>query len=454
MDSTLRLLKIMRLTARLAVPLALLIVWSACGDVFRPIAIPIAPTPPNPAGFHDVFVLSNNGSNDRGSSFGIDVSGDTDVGVATVGIAPVHAAITPNLAHIYVANSGEDSISTYSPQGYTSVTTVSLPSGSKPAFVGTAENNSVYVANPGNNTVSVISAASNIVSKTLNVGSDPVALVETPDAKAVYVLNQGDGTVSVINTTDDTLGTPIAVGGTPMWAAARFDSQRVYVLDSTSGNVYVIDTTLIGTTQNPVIGSVPVGAGANYMFYDQRLNRLYVVSPATRQVLVFDVSASLPAALPTIDLGAGVSPPCPAGCVVASVTALLDGTRAYVVSYQVNATCAVTTDTPPCVTTNVTVVSTTGNNVIKTINVDPGGTGEVTTVPACDAVQFRRFIVASVDTSRVYVSNCDAGDAAVIRTSDDTHLLDLTAPNGVLSPAAPPGAQPPPQNPVFILVGS
>jgi large repetitive protein len=221
------------------------------------------------------------------------------------------------------------------------------------------------------------------------------------------------------------------------------------VLNRDSGTVSVIDT-----VTDAVIGSVSVDVGANYMFYDQHLNRLYVVSPVARQVRVLDVSASLPAALPTIDLGAGVSPPCPVGCVVASVTALLDGGRAYVVSYQQNGTCAVTSDTPPCVSTNVTVVSTTGNNIIKTINVDPGGTGEVTAVAACEAVRFRRFIVASADTSRVYVANCDGGDAAVIRTSDDTHLLDLTAPNGILSPTAPPGALPPPQNPVFILVGS
>ena len=445
-------LKSVRLSLRLAVLMLLLFAWSGCGDTFRPIAIPIPPVPPNPAGFHDVFVLSNNGASDAGSSFSIDVSGDTEVGVATLGIAPVHAAITPNLSRIYVANSGEDSVSSYAPQSFTAVTTISLPLGSKPVFVGTTENATAYVANAGNNTVSVISVASNVVSKTLNVGNNPIALTETPDAKHVYVLNQGDGSVSVISTADDTAAGTIPVGGSPVWAVARFDSEQVYVLDSATGNISVINANT--QTVTPQTTQISAGPGANYMFYDQHLNRLYVVNPTARQVPVFDVSGNLPVALPTIDLGAGVSPPCPAGCVVASVTALLDGTRAYVVSYQESGTCAVTTDVPPCVSTNVTVVSTTGNNIIKTMNVDPGGTGEVTAVAACDAVRFRRFIAASADTTRVFVSNCDAGDAAVVRTSDDSHLLDLKAPGGILPPTAPPGAQPPPQNPVFILVGS
>ena len=446
------------LTVRRSVCLAILLLlvaaWAGCGDYFRPIAIPIIPTPPNPAGFHDVFVLSNNGTNNPGTSFSIDVSGDTDVGVAAVGIAPVHAAITPNLSRVYVANSGEDSISSYAPLSFTQVTTISLPVGSKPVFVGTAQNDAVYVAESGSNTVSVISTSNNVVSKAVGVGTTPVALVETPDSKQVYVVNQGSGDVSVISTVDDTVARTITVDSAPVWVAARFDSQRVYVLNRDSGTISVIDTTKINSTDNPVIGSASVGAGADYMFYDQHLNRLYVVNPTTRQVPVFDVSVDPPKALPIIDLGAGPSPACPAGCMVSSVTSLVDGTRAYVVSYQVNATCAVTTDAPPCVSTNVTVVSTTGNTIIKTINVDPGGTNEVTAAPTCDGVQFRRFIVASGDTSRVYVSNCDAGSAAVIRTSDDTHVLDLTAPNGILSPTAPPGAQPPPQNPVFILVGS
>jgi len=455
MDLSPRVLK----TARLALCLALLALASliciSCGDYFRPIAIPIIPTPPNPAGFHDLFVLSNNGANDPGTSFSIDVSGDTDVGVASLGIAPVFAAITPSLGRIFVANSGEDSLSTFAPLNPSGVTTISLASGSKPVFVGTAQNDVMYVAESGTNMLDEVSTTSNVVTKSLGVGSTPVALTETPDSKQVYVVNRDSNNVTVISTADNSVIGTIGVDAAPVWAIARFDSQRVYILSRDGGTISVIDTTLVGdATQNPVIESIPVGAGATSMFYDQHLSRLYVVNPTTGQVPVFDISADPAKALPTIDLTAGPTPPCPAGCIVSSVTALVDGTRVYVASYQVNATCAVTTDTPPCVSTNVTVVSTTGNEIIKTINVDPGGTGEVTALPACDAAQFRRFIAASGDTSRVYVSNCDAGSAAIIRTSDDTHILDLTAPAGILPPTAPPGSQPPPQNPVFILLGN
>jgi hypothetical protein len=71
--------------------------------------------------------------------------------------------------------------------------------------------------------------------------------------------------------------------------------------------------------------------------------------------------------------------------------------------------------------------------------------------------RFRVFTVASADSSRVYVSMCDAGAIAVINTSGsntnnsitgtpaDTVITDLpaaTQPSGLL-----------PQNPIFLLPG-
>jgi hypothetical protein len=62
----------------------------------------------------------------------------------------------------------------------------------------------------------------------------------------------------------------------------------------------------------------------------------------------------------------------------------------------------------------------------------------------------------------VYVSYCDAGSTAVIRTTPDTspgtqnsgdYLVgNLSAPVSAAAPPGP-GLQPPPQNPVFVLAG-
>jgi hypothetical protein len=107
-------------------------------------------------------------------------------------------------------------------------------------------------------------------------------------------------------------------------------------------------------------------------------------------------------------------------------------------------------ETAPCTATKVTVIKTADNSVKITVLVDPGTSTEVPNSTVCDTARFRRFTSAAVDNSRVYVSNCDAGSTAVIRTSDDTHVIDLKAPFG--TPSANQDV-PPPQNPVFIIAG-
>src|ERR1019366_2068077 len=89
---------------RLLAALGVILAGSGCGDTYRPIAIPIQPIPPTPAALHYVVSLSMNGvcppqageACGRGASTRIDVSGDTSVGAAQVGLNPVHAVITPN----------------------------------------------------------------------------------------------------------------------------------------------------------------------------------------------------------------------------------------------------------------------------------------------------------------------------------------------------------------------
>ncbi len=60
--------------ARVAAILVLIVVWSGCGDTFRPVAVPIPPPPPDPKSFHFVLVISENGPNNAGASTRIDVS--------------------------------------------------------------------------------------------------------------------------------------------------------------------------------------------------------------------------------------------------------------------------------------------------------------------------------------------------------------------------------------------
>jgi hypothetical protein len=76
--------------------------------------------------------------------------------------------------------------------------------------------------------------------------------------------------------------------------------------------------------------------------------------------------------------------------------------------------------------------------------------------------RFRVFTAASADSSRVYVSMCDAGAVAVVNTTGDninnpqngtpadTVVVDLLA---AFSGPTQATGEPPPQNPIFLLTG-
>jgi len=458
--------------SRVVLILAVAAIELNCGETFRPIALPQNPNPPDPQKLDFALVLSTNGPDvcsppsgtcdtqaHPGGASRIDVSGDSNVGTATVGLVPVHAAlIPPGRSQAYVANKLEDTISFFATGTPATVTTISLPPGSAPVFVHTTQTDTVYSANSGLNTVSVISVARNVVTKTIPVGVNPVALAETQDGKKMYVVNQGSSTVTVITTVDDVAGTNISVTGSPSWAAARLDSRFVYVLGS--GVITAIDTNT--DVPVPLTASVP---NASFAFLDPELNRIYLTT-TDNKLLTVDVSEDAPIALPAVDL----SPVCSTGCVLDSVTTLPSNGQVYVASHSTNQTvCShldgVPDDAPPCVTTNVFVLQAATNMFLKTIttlhNVFANGAlkGSKTdfpVVPFCETLLVRRHIAPSSDGSKVYVANCDAGGTDIIKTADSSFVLNLPAPVsslppiGVIDPTLPP-PPPPPQRPTFVL---
>ena len=258
---------------------------------------------------------------------------------------------------MYAANTLEDSVSLFSPtpgSTATSVTTTSLPAGSRPVFVHTTESGTVYVANFGNNTVAAVSTASNaVLNPLIAVGNQPVALAETPDQKKLYAVNQGDGTVTAISLADRTVIQTITTGTNPVWVVARSDSARIYVLNSGSGTVSAIDT-----VTDSVVGSASVGAGANYMVYDGKLNRIYVTNPAANTVTALNAAADPPTVL-------FLTPVAPGPLTVA---VLPDGSRAYTVSSSKTPPCTSDpSDSQLCISSAVTVINAGDGSVRKTI---------------------------------------------------------------------------------------
>ena len=156
---------------------------------------------------------------------------------------------------------------------------------------------------------------------------------------------------------DRTVVQTITTGATPVWAIARSDSARVYVLNSGAGTVSAIDT-----ATDLVVGTATVGAGANFMAYDNKLNRLYITNPTASTLTAVSIESDPPTVLFTVPVPAGVT----------NVASLPDGTRAYVVSSQKGPPCTSNpSDAQACISSQVTVINSTSGTVKTTIPLEP-----------------------------------------------------------------------------------
>jgi len=467
--------------------LCLYLICSGCGDTFRPIIIPYPPTFPNPKAAHTVVSINDNGTVAPGSAMVVDVSGDTDVSVVNVDIAPVHAVqqtanevlvvnrtvtgLTPPPTGCLVTINNQvfnvcPSITKLNFSGTVigSTTTISLPPSSAANFVATTESSQAYVLLPNYvpdpinfpdvivPSVGVVNTQSNTLGSTKPVGNKPVAMAETPNAQKLYVANQGDNTVSGFSVLGQSQSlSQRTISGSfnaPLWVTARSDSQRVYVLNF-NGVVSTIDTTSSAGPDNVIDASVSAPSAA-YMLYDGNKNRLYI--PGGAQLTILDVSQSTPQiltggpiAIPTVAPSSRVaSDPCSATSAqtltVAAVAALPDGSRAYVGAFYED-----TTNNINYICPQVTVVNV-ANNTLKSPIAVPG-------FPAydafCSTTHFRFTMAAGGDSSSAYLASCDGGMVNIIDTTSDTYVLNLPAPVGV----RPGGQQILPQNPVFLFAG-
>src|SRR6202048_1481609 len=120
--------------------LACAAVCVSCGQVYRPVLIPITITPPNPSNFHEVFAINANVPFNPGTGMQVDVSGDTNAGVINIGLNPLHAAILPNNTRVFVASAG-------SVVGQSDIVTSFIPAFN--ASVGTGLGGGATISLPG-----------------------------------------------------------------------------------------------------------------------------------------------------------------------------------------------------------------------------------------------------------------------------------------------------------------
>ena len=148
---------------------------------------------------------------------------------------------------IFVAESGSNKVGVVnlgSPTGLTA----EIPVGTAPvALNGSPDGTRLYVANSGDNTVSVVDTGTNaLVPSTaalpnpIVVGGTPSFLVVSPDGTRLYSINKSGNSVSIIDTSNDSV-TNVAVGSAPNDAVFDRVNRRVWVTNSTGTTVSAIN---------------------------------------------------------------------------------------------------------------------------------------------------------------------------------------------------------------------
>ncbi|HWX56167.1 MAG TPA: YncE family protein [Verrucomicrobiae bacterium] len=403
-----------------------LVVVVGCGDTFRQFITAVPGPTGDPGNLSHAVVLSTNpASGAAGSDLHINVSGDTIAGIVPVGPNPLFFGDSQGRAAIL---NGDNTVSLYTgllPLTATVTTAVQLGSVSGQVAAGFSANGSMYIANSISNDVSFISSSANTVTQAIPVGSHPVMVAGGPASSKVYVVNQGDNTVTVISTLDNAVLKTITVGAQPIWAVMSTDGEAVFVVNQGENTLSFIDTNLDAEfcSTPPPQSFVPcapatriqVGSSPNFAFYDSPRKRVYVTNTGSKNVSVIKADG----------INFGTSPPVlpaliknvPVSGFPLSVTALQDGTRAYVAlanctdpatnhtnlagSYLPSGLLGGPTHLSNCNGNLVSVIDAVGLLESKTITVGPGAVS----------------VDASADSSRVYVVS--AHDATTIK--DNMH---------------------------------
>lgn len=375
-----------------------------CGDQYRPVANPVVSPGGQPQSRHFAWVLNNNPGGD-GSVSEIDVSGDTNLAVNTMGLGSSFEAFPTNSLSLYVANSGDDTVNQYLPTLSGAITTISLLPGSHPIALTSTNNSFMYVLNPGSNSacpftgsISTITTSTLSVSNTSCVGRNPIAMVQAPTNGWIYVINQGDNSISAFNpAVPGVVGTITLQNGLNPVALAVNAQGWIFIVaqgdGATPGTLVLCPTGYFY-----IAGTTPLGVRPTQAVVDPNRNRLYVTNSGDNTVSVFDASSITQQGNPPLPLLATV----PAGSQPVSVTALLDGTNFYVANAGSN---------------TVTVVSQSSFTPLSTVAL-PSGANPV-------------WIASDPTSQKVYVADAGTSQTTIIQTSNNTVTQNISAPTQV-----------------------
>ncbi len=416
--------------------LAVAVLFAGCGAGYRPVVSPINPSgpPSQPTAF--LAVVSSPSPTAPGIITVVDYSGDTVVAQAPIGPGPISFTLDETGSSGYTVNSDgtltdfpvspslqaknvqyttlpttAKLVNLFSPSaglwaadldgnvidvlsGFPATFKLSIPTAITPvmligpslvgernyAITQNIADPSGVACNTSPRTVSgvgeaeAIEVASHTISARLPLGKCPVYAVYSSDNRRVFVLNRGDDTITVIDSQNNTLD-----------SCTPFISQ-------TGQTVNCHPSLPLSTSAGLTGASVPAIAGPVYAEYNATTSQLVVADYDGNTITVIDVSLDIYGNdSPTF----GTTYTIPVGANPASVTALIDGSRAYAAN-QSDGT--------------VTEVNLQSHTPIKTLPVNGHPRN-----------------VISVQNSlygKVYVASPDSPYVTIIRTDQD--IIDTT----------------------------
>jgi DNA-binding beta-propeller fold protein YncE len=443
---------------------------AGCGNNYRPVVTPVNPSGPAAQPYSYAVVVSAPSTSTAGVATIIDYSGDTVMAQAPIGPGPSAFTVDETGSNGYTINS--DGTLTNFPVSTTLqakyVTYTTLPNGAKPlnlfspssglwaadldgnladVFTGSPQTfllsiplpptpvmvvgsglrgqryfaltqniasptgmecNSAPTTGPTGE-VTGIEVGNNTTDTPISVGQCPVYAVESSDGQRLFVINRGSDTVSVINVSDDT---PDACTPFLNQAGQTVTCHPTLPLSLTA--VSALNTIKPGSG-NPPNGTagMPAVAGPVYAEYNAAKNLLVVADYVGNTISVIDVSLDeygndSSTFGTTYTIAVGNNP--------ASVTVLLDGSRAYTAN-QTDQT--------------VTVASLTSYTPEKTLPV----TGHPRTVVSTQNSIYGKVYVASPDSPYLTIiatggTNPDTVDTTLDLYSGNLVDVRVTTQNG------------------------
>jgi YVTN family beta-propeller protein len=200
---------------------------------------------------------------------------------------PHNAAFNPSGSELWVPQSADaGEVVVYETSNYTELKTIAV--GKMPSeLTFSADGSRVFVANTGDATLTIIDPVAKTVLHTVTVGLDPVGAWPAANGK-MYVDNETSQTVQEIDVVSAMVTATIDLGFKPGYAAFQAHHQELWVTDATHGQVVYFKFENGHWIKK---GDIVTGADAHAIVFSSNNQTAFVTNQGANTVSVIDIGS-------------------------------------------------------------------------------------------------------------------------------------------------------------------